>query len=281
MSAKLRYLMYFMKERPNLWIGVVIVVSTLLLIPLAPYLASYPPEQAFPDMARQAPSMAHWFGTDDTGMDIFSRVIYAPRTDLTIALTAVSIALFFGIALGVLVGYYEGVFGEIVMRFADLIQSFPIFILGMALVSMTGQNITNVIYALAIIISPQFLRLVRSQALMVKQQSYIEAARSVGNSDFRIILKHILPNSISPALVHASTMIGFSMLLTAGLSFIGAGVRVPIPEWGSMISIGAPSIITGQWWSALFPGLALGITVLGWAMIGDGLRELLDPTKRR
>lgn len=281
MNSKLKFLLYFMKERPNLWIGVTIVVVTLLLIPLAPYLASYPPEQAFPDMARQAPSSAHWFGTDDSGMDIFSRVIHAPRTDLVIALIAVSIALFFGIVLGVLVGYYEGAAGEIVMRCADLIQSFPVFILGMALVSMTGQNITNVIYALTIIICPQFLRLVRSQALVVKQQPYIEAARCVGNSDLKIILKHLLPNSLSPALVHASTMIGFSMLLTAGLSFVGAGVRVPTPEWGSMISIGAPSVITGQWWSSLFPGLALGITVLGWAVVGDGLRELLDPTKRR
>lgn len=281
MNPKIKYLMYFMKERPNLWIGVVIVLITLLLIPFAPFLTSYPPEQAFPEAARQAPSMAHWFGTDDLGMDIFSRVIHAPRTDLVIALIAVSIALFFGLLLGVLVGYYEGVFGEVVMRIADLIQSFPVFILGMALVSMTGQNISNVIYALAIIICPQFLRLVRSQALVVKQQPYIEAARCIGNSDLKIILKHLLPNSISPALVHASTMIGFSMLLTAGLSFVGAGVRVPIPEWGSMISIGAPSVITGQWWSSLFPGLALGITVLGWAVVGDGLRELLDPTKRR
>lgn len=281
MRNRFRYFTHFLRDHPFMILGLVIVLINLVFLVAAPLIAPWPPETAYPEVARQPPSLQHPFGTDDSGMDVFSRVIHAPRTDFLIAVTSTAIALIVGVIFGSISGYFGGKVGTIIMRGADLIQAFPVFILAMVLVSMMGQRISNVIYAIAIIVMPQFLRLVRVQALGVKSLPYIEAAKSAGASESSVLFKHVIPNSIGPAVVHASVIIGFSMLLTAGISFVGAGVRTPTPEWGLMISIGASNVITGEWWTALFPGLALGIAVLGFALVGDGLRELLDPVKRR
>lgn len=281
MQKSLKYLLNFLRDHPSMILGLIIIGLNLVCVIAAPLIAPWPPETAYPEFARQPPSFSHPFGTDESGMDIFSRVIYAPRTDLLIAITSTAVAVIFGIVLGAISGYFEGIIGTVIMRSADLIQAFPVFILAMVLVSMLGQEISNVVYAIAIIVMPQFLRLVRIQAVGVKSSPYIEAAKASGASERSILFKHVIPNSIGPAIVHASVIVGFSMLLTAGISFVGAGVRAPTPELGLMISVGASNIITGEWWTALFPGIALGITVLGFALVGDGLRELLDPVKRR
>jgi len=167
------------------------------------------------------------------------------------------------------------------MRIADVIQSFPVFVLGMALVVLTGQRIENVVLAIAIVNAPVYARIVRSQALYVSQRLFVEGARAAGASNLRIVFKHVLPNCLGPIFAMSSITIGTAMLLTAGLSFIGAGVAPPTPEWGSMISLGASSLTTGEWWPSVFPGAMLAITVMGFGLIGDSLAEITDPRRSR
>jgi peptide/nickel transport system permease protein len=263
-------------------LGFVIVGVMLLQVVAAPLLATHDPRQANPKDFLQPPNRNHWFGTDATGLDIYSRVLYAPRIDMVIAVAGVLFAVLLGCPLGVFVGYYPGgLLSGLIMRAMDFLQSLPIFIMAMAVVAALGQNVINLIYVLTIFNLPVFVRLMRSEALSLREIEYIEAARCAGNSDRRIVFRHLLPNSLAPALIQLSVSIGAAILLTAGLSFIGAGVRVPTPEWGLMISQGAQNMITGQWWIAFFPGVAMSLAVLGFALVGDALRDVLDPARRR
>lgn len=286
-AREFRYLVYTLKTNWSFLGGLIIIGGMTLLAIFAPWIAPYNPEFAIPADFLQSPSAKHWFGTDSYGMDIFSRVIWAPRLDLFIAVGATFTSLAIGIPLGVWAGYYgedktiQGWGSEFLLRGMDIIQAFPPFVLAMALAAVLGNNATNVIIVIAFINVPIFLRLTRSAVLSIKEKPYVEAAKAVGNPDRRILMRHILPNSLAPALINASVVMGFSILLTAGLSFIGAGIRVPKAEWGSMISIGASDMITGEWWTSVFPGLFLGVTVFGFALLGDGLRIYLDPTRRR
>jgi peptide/nickel transport system permease protein len=278
----LRYLGYFIRHDHGAQIGFAIIGVMLALIFLAPYLAFYDPLEANPNDILQPPSAAHWFGTDSSGLDIYSRVLYAPRVDMVIAVAGVLLGVVIGCPLGVFVGYYPTRFlSTLIMRAMDFMQSLPVFIMAMSIVAALGQDVTNVIYVLTLFKIPIFVRLMRSEALSLREIEYIEAARCVGNSNLRIVFRHLLPNSLAPALVQLSVSIGASILLTAGLSFIGAGVRVPTPEWGLMIASGAQNMITGQWWIAFFPGVAMSLAVLGFALVGDSLREVLDPARRR
>jgi peptide/nickel transport system permease protein len=282
MRETLRYVGFYLRGNRGAMIGFLIVGIMLLLILLAPLLATHDPRQANPRDFLQGPSGEHWFGTDATGLDIYSRVLYAPRIDMVIAVAGVFLAVLIGCPLGVFVGYYPGGFlSGLIMRAMDFVQSLPIFIMAMALVAALGQDITNVIYILTIFNLPVFVRLMRSEALSLREIEYIEAARCAGNTDRRIVFRHLLPNSLAPALIQLSVSIGAAILLTAGLSFIGAGVRVPTPEWGLMIAQGAQNMITGQWWIAFFPGIAMSIAVLGFALVGDALGDILDPARRR
>jgi peptide/nickel transport system permease protein len=245
-------------------------------------LTSYDPLEANPADFLQPPSLRHWFGTDSSGLDVYTRVLYAPRVDMVIAVAGVLFAVLIGCPLGVFVGYNPDLFASaLVMRVMDFIQCLPVFIMAMAMVAALGQDITNVIYVLTIFKIPVFTRLMRGEALSLREIEYIEAARCVGNSGLRTVFRHLLPNSLGPALVQLSISIGAGILMTAGLSFIGAGVRVPTPEWGLMIASGAQNMITGQWWIAFFPGVAMSLAILGFALVGDALRDILDPTRRR
>ena len=270
---------YALRQSKGGLAGFIIIMITLLMAIFAPIIAPYHPEQAVPEASRLAPSFDHLFGTDETGMDIFSRVVYAARIDVTIAVVSTIFSLLIGVPIGLAAGYREGLFGEITMRIADVVQAFPVFILAMALVSILGNNVQNIIFAIAFLNAPIYLRFVRSEVLSIKHRPFVEAARCAGMSNIKIMFKELLPNSLKPALIQSSVNIGWAIMLTAGLSFIGAGVNVPTPEWGSMISIGAPLIITGQWWSSFFPGVAIGITVFGYALFGDFLRLYLDPER--
>jgi peptide/nickel transport system permease protein len=277
----------FARRRPSLLFGLVVVAVTIFLAIAGPHVAPYDPEHAPPGMGLQPPSWAHPMGTDVSGMDILSRVISAPRIDLAIALVSSAIAFVVGVFLGVISGYFAGTPGlgkwvsGAVMRTADILQAFPVFIFALALVGFRGPGTINVIAALAFLNIPYFLRVTRGAVFQVRERPFIEAARCAGNSELRIAFVHVMPNALGPALANISPGIGFSILLTAALSFVGAGVPKPTPEWGSMISIGAPNMMTGQWWTAFFPGLALGVTVLGYALFGDGLRDHMDPVNRR
>ena len=277
----------FVRSRPGFLFGLVVVIVTLFLAAFGPSIAPYPPEFAIPGGGLLPPSAAHWMGTDVSGMDIFSRAISAPRIDLTIAILSTFFAFTGGVILGVISGFFAGIrglwglIGELIMRASDIIQAFPVFIFALALVCFRGPGIQNVILALSFLNIPYFMRVTRGMVLAIRERPLVEAARCVGNSELRIAFAHVMPNALTPALANLSPGIGNAILLTAGLSFVGAGVPKPTPEWGSMIAIGAPNMLTGQWWTALLPGIVLGLTILGYALAGDGFQSYLDPLNRR
>jgi peptide/nickel transport system permease protein len=267
-------------------LAIFVVLVAIFLALFGSLIAPYSPTIPNPAVALQAPSFAHPFGTDESGFDIFSQSLAAPRTDLGIALGGTAIALLLGAPLGIIAGYNAGRLsvlsagGETMMRVADIIQSFPVFILALGLVAVRGPSALNVIVAIAFVNFPIYLRLFRSETLSLRERAFVDAARASGLSDLRIARRHIFPNALGPASVQVSVSVGFAILLTAGLSFIGAGVRPPTPELGSMVSAGSTNIVTGQWWPSVFPGLVIGVIVLAFAVTGDALGVLLDPTRR-
>jgi peptide/nickel transport system permease protein len=273
-------LLAFVMRRPAALAGIVLLALQIAAIIFAPLLATHSPVEADPINSLQPPSLAHWFGTDVSGMDIYSRILFATRVNLLISISAVAIAFAIGVPIGLLIGYYRGTVSSLVMRVFDFIQSFPVFVLGMALVSVMGQEIWNVAIVLAVLFIPMFARLIRAEVLSLRERPFISAARCSGATDRSIMFRHILPNALTPAIVQISISIGMAILLTAGLSFIGAGVRMPTPEWGLMVSIGAQQMILGVWWVSLFPGLAIVISVLCFALLGDAAKDLSDPTMR-
>ena len=257
-------------------IGLALLSLQLIAIVFAPWIAPYSPITADPLNSLQPPSWQHWFGTDVSGMDIYSRVIYATRINLLISVTAVAIAFALGVPIGLAIGYYRGWVSSLAMRIFDFVQSFPVFVLGMVLVSVMGQEIWNVAIVLAVLFTPVFARLIRAEVLSLRERPFIAAARCSGATDKDIMFRHILPNALTPAIVQISISIGMAILLTAGLSFVGAGVRMPVAEWGLMVSNGAQQMILGVWWVALFPGLAIVFSVLTFALLGDCLLYTSD-----
>ena len=261
-------------------IGGILAFGSILLAVFGPLIAPYPPMEANPGQQLLAPSGEHWFGTDDVGMDVFSRVIAAPRIDLGIALSATALALAIGTAIGGIAGYFRTWWSELIMRISDLIQSFPVFILAMVLVTITGQEIWIVVVVIAFVNVPLYVRMIRAELVSLRERTFVEAAIVLGVPPLRIIRRHLIPNVLGIIINQASITMGVAMLLTAGLSFVGAGVRVPTPEWGLMIATGAPSIVTGQWWPSVFPGIALSLSVFGFALFGDGVARMLGSRER-
>jgi peptide/nickel transport system permease protein len=258
-------------------IGLGLLLLQIVAIIFAPLIAPYSPIDADPLNSLQPPSATHWFGTDVSGMDIFSRVVFAARVNLLISISAVLAAFVIGVPIGLVIGFYKNPLSSLVMRAFDFIKSFPVFVLGMALVSVLGQEIWNVAIVLAVLFIPMFARLIRAEVLSLRERPFISAARCSGATDLSIMFRHILPNALTPVIVQVSISIGMAILLTAGLSFIGAGVRMPTPEWGLMVSAGAQQMILGVWWVALFPGLAIVLSVLSFALLGDVVRAMTDP----
>jgi len=286
-AGRLELFLLVLRQRKLFAFGYLLVAVIVLLALFAPLVAPYDPETANPAITLVGPNGSHWLGTDISGMDILSRVIYSARIDLLIAVLGTLFSVLVGGPLGLIAGYFSGTRGvwgwvsEGMMRVADVLQAFPVFVLAIALVAALGQSARNVIIAIAFVNAPIYLRLLRTQALSLRERRFVDAARVAGNGELRIVFRHILPNAVAPAIIQASVNMGWAVLLTAGLSFVGAGVRVPTPEWGSMIAVGAQNMITGQWWPAVFPGIAIAITVLGFALIGDSLELMLDPVRRR
>lgn len=271
----------FIARRPAALFGLVLLVLQVIAIVFAPWLATHSPITADPIASLQPPSAEHWLGTDVSGMDIYSRILYATRINLLISVTAVAVAFVIGVPVGLLVGYYRNWLSSLTMRVFDFIQSFPVFVLGMALVSVMGQEIWNVAIVLAVLFVPVFARLIRAEVLSLRERPFIAAARCSGATDATIMFRHILPNALTPSIVQVSISIGMAILLTAGLSFIGAGVRMPVPEWGLMVSVGSQQMILGVWWVSLFPGLAIVFSVLSFALLADAVRDYFDPRRER
>jgi peptide/nickel transport system permease protein len=257
----------------------VIVLITLAAI-LAPWVAPYDPDATDADAALASVSRSHWLGTDLYGRDQLSRVIHAGRIDLLIALAATALALTAGSLLGALAGYRGGWTDQLVMRAVDAVMAFPAFILAMGITAALGNAIGNIVAAIAITHVPIYTRLVRGEMLKVRETEYAEAARTVGNRPWQIVLHHLLPNCVPPLIVQATLAMGFAILTVAALSFIGLGIQPPQSEWGSMTAEGAGYIVSGEWWLFLFPGVAIMLTVLAFNLVGDTLRDLLDPRMR-
>lgn len=278
-------------------IGLIIIIALLLVALFAPFLAkehpSYaevPTEQGTTRVEErweihferklQPPSLDHLFGTDDYGRDIFSMVVYGAQTSLRICLLVVSISTLIGVLLGGLAGYFGGVIDEILMRITDVFLAIPYLILALAIAAALGRSIDHIMEAMIITWWPTYARLMRGQVLAIREQQFVEAARSIGARNSRILFRHILPNSLAPLLVEITLDLGAVLLVAAGLSFIGLGASPGTAEWGLMISDGR-NVMFHAWWYVTFPGIAIVLVVLGFNLLGDGLRDVTDPKLRR
>ena len=279
-AATFKHIKYVLGENPVTLFAFVLFTLFVALALVGPWVAPYDPLVTDTASALQPPSMAHWFGTDSVGRDILSRVIVATRLDFGIAISAVALSFVFGMALGLAAGFFGGWWDRIISRMADTIMAFPLFVLAMGIVAALGNSVANIVYATAIINLPFYIRVARAEANIRRNAGFVEAARLTGNSDWRILSHHIFPNILPPAMVQVSLNMGWAILNAAGLSFIGLGVRPPIPEWGIMVAEGATYIVSGEWWVALFPGLVLMLAVFCFNLLGDGLRDMIDPRRR-
>ncbi|HEX3710791.1 MAG TPA: ABC transporter permease [Pseudolabrys sp.] len=278
-NSMLRHARYVISENPvtGLAFGLFLIIALAALI--GPLLVPYSPMASGP-ATLAPPSWAHWFGTDQTGRDIFSRVVVATRLDFIIAIASVALVFALGGFAGIAAGYFGGWTDILISRLADTIMAFPLFVLAMGIVAALGNTVTNIVIATAIINFPLYVRVARAEANVRREAGFVQAARLSGNGEFRILLMHILPNIMPIMMVQISLTMGYAILNAAGLSFIGLGVKPPTPEWGIMVAEGAANIISGEWWVALFPGAALMIAVFCFNLLGDGLRDLVDPQRR-
>jgi peptide/nickel transport system permease protein len=254
-----------------------IIAAVALAAAAAPVIMPYDPDAPDAEHALEAPSPRHWLGTDLYGRDQLTRIVYAGRVDLLVALAATAIALSLGAVLGAVSGYRGGWLDQLLMRVIDTIQAFPSFILAMGIAAALGNSVTNIVIAIAITHVPIYGRLIRGEMLRIREMEYAEAARTVGNRQRRIIFHHLLPNCFPPVIVQATLAMGFAILTVAALSYIGLGIRPPTSEWGAMTAEGAGYIVSGEWWIFLFPGVAIMATVLSFNLVGDALRDVLDP----
>ena len=280
LAAWWRHFRYVVSENPVTLFAFCLFAMFVILALLGPWIVPFDPLASDTGSALQPPSWKHWFGTDNLGRDVFSRVVVATRLDFMIAFSAVALSFVIGSVLGCLAGYYGGWTDRIVGRSVDTIMAFPLFVLAMGIVAALGNTVENIVYATAIINLPFSTRVARAEVNVRRSAGFVDAAKLAGNSDARLLLFHLYPNILPPMMVQISLNLGWAILNAAGLSFIGLGVRPPAPEWGIMVAEGATFIVSGQWWLALFPGAALMLAVFCFNLLGDGLRDLIDPQRR-
>jgi peptide/nickel transport system permease protein len=267
-------------DNPFTLLAVFMFAGFLVIAVIGPSIAPYGPLASNAGQALTGPSAQHWFGTDSLGRDIFSRVLVATRIDFSIALSAVGFSFMVGGFLGAVAGFWGGRIERIIMRLCDMVMSFPLFVLAMGIVAALGNSVFNIILATAIVNLPFYIRVARTEVNVRREAGFIEAARLSGNSDWRILFHHLIPNALPPMMVQVSLNMGWAILNAAGLSFIGLGVSPPEAEWGILVAEGATYIISGEWWVALFPGAVLMLAVFTFNLLGDGLRDLIDPRRR-
>jgi peptide/nickel transport system permease protein len=272
---KRRGLTRFMRNRAAVF-GAFLVALIVAMALFAPWLTHYDPVQASFMTVRQAPSAAHWFGTDELGRDVLSRLLYGARASLLAGVVSVGIAVVLGVPLGLIAGYFGRFVDGVISRIADALLSIPFLILAIALSAFLGPSLTNAMAAIGISAMPRFIRLTRGQAISVKAEEYVEGARAIGLDHARIILRYILPNVLPPIIVQASLTVASAIIAEASLSFLGLGQLPPAPSWGSMLNT-AKDFVSQAPWMSIFPGIAIFLAVLGFNLLGDGLRDALDP----
>lgn len=265
-----------LKARKSALVALFVIIALILIAIFAPLIAPFDPTKQSWSAVRKAPSLAHWFGTDEVGRDILSRIIYGARASLSAGVISVGIAISIGVPLGLLAGYLGGKVDAVLGRITDAMLAIPFLILAIALAAFLGPSLGNAMIAIGVTATPLFIRLTRGQTLSVVKEDYVEAARAVGNPGWRIALRHILPNVMPALLVQATLTIATAIIAEASLSFLGLGQQPPAPSWGSMLNA-AQRFLTNAPWMAVWPGLAIFVTVLSFNLFGDGLRDALDP----
>jgi peptide/nickel transport system permease protein len=273
------YLWYQLRRSPLTMVGLCIIVVVLFIMVAAPWIAPYNPDKLDLLHRLAPPSLAHFFGTDEVGRDIFSRVLWGARTSVTVGLAIVAISMGFGTIIGAFSGLVGGRVDTLIMRFMDVVLSFPSFVMAMALAAALGPNLINAMLAIAVVRIPFYVRLARGQALSLRSKPYVKAAMSFGAPRVQIMRRHIMPNAMAPIIVQATLDIGLAILTASALSFIGLGAQQPTAEWGAMVATGRDYLLD-QWWYPTFPGLAILITAVGFNLLGDGLRDMFDPRMR-
>ena len=278
-STFVGHIRYVITSNPVTLLAMSLFAIIILTAVFGPYLVPYDP-LASTAQALNPPSWQHWFGTDHLGRDVFSRVVVATRLDLTISVSAVALSFVVGASLGGIAGYWGGWLDSVFGRTMDTIMAFPLFVLAMGIVAASGNTVQNVVIATAIINLPFYARVARAEVVVRRQAGWVQASQLAGNGPWRILFGRILPNALPPMMVQISLNMGWAILNAAGLSFIGLGVRPPTAEWGIMVAEGASYIVSGQWWLVLFPGAALMLAVFTFNLLGDGLRDIVDPQRR-
>lgn len=279
----LKEYLYLLKQNKLTFVALIIILFLVIIAIIAPIIAPFP-SHIYGDVNPQdkllAPSRVYFLGTDEVGRDLFSRVLYGTRISLLGSLIAVGIGLLIGVPLGLMAGFYGGFIDEFIMRIVDMFLSFPPLLLAMAIAAFLGPSLQNAILALIIAWWPWYTRLIRGQVVSIKEREFVRAAHAIGTPSWQIMLKHILPNCISPIMVQASMDLGGIILTLAALSFLGLGAQAPTPEWGLIINTSRTYFLKA-WWYSTFPGMAIFITVLSFNLLGDGLREVLDPKTKK
>jgi len=257
--------------------GAAIVLTLILLSIAAPLLAPYDPQAQDLSQRLKPPSSIHWLGTDEYGRDVLSRMLYGGRVSLSVGFVAVGISLVIGVFLGAIAGYFGGWVDQLIMRTVDIVLCIPTLFLILMLIVFLGPNLFNIMVIIGLTSWTELSRLVRAEFLSLRQRDYISAARAIGVPDLRIIFRHILPNALAPVFVSATFGVAGAILLESGLSFLGLGVQPPVPSWGNILTAGKDYITHACWWLTLSPGISIFLTVLGYNLLGDGLRDILDP----
>jgi peptide/nickel transport system permease protein len=273
-----RALRKLLQRKPAV-VGLIIVFAFIALAVFAPWIAPHDPVATSWGAIRKAPSMAHWFGTDEIGRDVLSRVIWGTQASLLAGVVSVSISLLLGVPIGLIAGFVGGVVDGFISRVTDAFLACPFLILAIALAAFLGPSLSNAMIAIGISATPIFVRLTRAQVINVKVEDYVEAARALGNPPWRIAIRHVLPNVTAPLIVQATLAIAAAVIAEASLSFLGLGQQPPDPSWGSMLNT-AKNYVDQAPWMAVWPGLAIFALVLAFNLVGDGLRDALDPRQR-
>jgi peptide/nickel transport system permease protein len=279
-GSTLRHAKHVVSENPVTGLALLLFTFFVAAAILGPSLAPYDPLASNTMRALQPPSAQHWFGTDQIGRDIFSRVLVAARLDLGIAAASVALVFAMGGFAGLASGFFGGWVDQLVGRIADTIMAFPLFVLAMAIVAALGNTVPNIVLATAIINFPLYVRVARAETVQRREAGFVDAARIAGHRDMGVLLRQVGPNIMPIMVVQMSLTMGYAILNAAGLSFIGLGVRAPTPEWGIMVAEGAAFIVSGEWWVALFPGATLMTAVFCFNLLGDGVRDIVDPRRR-